>query len=333
MSRTLHAAAAIGVGLLLWPRPAGAQLESSTIRGQVVDEEGRPLTEVKIELEFKGESRQKILKKATTDKKGAFLHVGLKPGQWQVTVSKEGFKTARFETYLSAGGISEIPPVRLAALPPEAPDVASAGVKAEAAALRAAERGKELGETYNKAVEALTAGQSAEAEALFKAVLAEAPGLAAAHHNLGYLYTRRSDYAAAEAEFRKAIELQPETGDSYVALAGLLSGRQRGEEALALLQGAAAGFAFAEDAKFQLALGTTAFNLGRNAEAEPALIKAAELDPSQVEVHFLLGSVALGRSDIPAAVARLEKYVAVAPEGAANLATAKALLATLRKKK
>jgi Flp pilus assembly protein TadD len=329
----------VSVFVLLAPAAARAQLDRSTIRGLVVDEQDQPIPGVAIELEFKGESRQKILKKTATDKKGAFIYVGLTPGPWRLSFSKDGFKTFRFETALSSGGISEIPPIKLAAGP--AADAAAAGAapagptlpppSSEKSGEKEAEKKKQLGDKYNKAVEAMRAGQGAEAEALFQEVLAEVPGLAEAHHNIGYLHAQRNDIPVAEAEFRKAIELQPQVSDSYLALATLLERSKRGDDAVKLLQDASG--TFASDARFQFTLGATAFNQGRSAEAQAAFAKVTELDSANAEAHFYLGSLAVSRNDVPGAVAELEKYVAAAPASAPNVPAAKALIATLKKAK
>jgi Flp pilus assembly protein TadD len=328
--------ACVGVLGLLVASGAHAQIERSTVRGLVVDEQGQPLPGVAVALEFKGESRQKILKKTITDKKGAFIYVGLTPGPWQIAFTKDGFKPGRVDTSLSSGGISEIPPLKLAAAPasapgPETPAVALPAGTGGDAGQKQADREKGLGDKYNKAVEAMRAGQTAEAEALFKEVLAEVPNLAEAHHNIAYIHAQRDDVPVAEAEFRKAIELQPQTSDSYLALATLLARSKRGDEALKLLQDAAGNFA--TDARFQFALGATAFNMGRSAEAQAAFARVAELDPANAEVHFFLGSLAISRNDVPGAIAELEKYVATAPGGAPNVAAAKSLLATLKRAK
>jgi tetratricopeptide (TPR) repeat protein len=164
---------------------------------------------------------------------------------------------------------------------------------------------------------------------MFREVLAAAPQVAEAHYNLGYLASKRGDAAAAEAEFRKAIELQPKSSDAYVALAALLGQKARGEEALKLLLDAAADFS--QDGRFQFALGAAAFNLGRAEDAQAALTRAGELDPGNAETDFYLGSLALSRNDVPAAVARFEKYLAAAPATSPNLATAKGLLEALKK--
>lgn len=321
--------------LLAVPPPASAQLDASQVRGSVVDAQGQPLADVAVEMEFKGESRQKIVKTAKTDKKGGFVRVGMKYGDWTLTFRKDGFKTVGLNTYLSLGGLSEIPPVTMeaaAADPAAQAAAASAALAAEAAkaAAASASEAKRLGEAYALALSTMQAGHNAEAEAQFKAVVAELPNLAEAHYNLGYLAVLRDAPAEAEAAFRKTIELQPASGEARIALARLLVSQGKGDEALALLKEKAADHA--ADGRYQYALGATAFDLGKNAEAEPAFLKAVELDPANSESLFFLGSIALGSNDVPGAVKHLQKFVSVAPPTSPNLETAKALLATLKKK-
>jgi Flp pilus assembly protein TadD len=323
---------------LLQPRPIHAQLDRSTLRGAVVDEAGKPLAGVKIEIEYKGETRQKIVKKMTSDKKGSYIYMGLLPGPWVMTFTGEGLKTARMDTYLSGGGMSEIPVVTLkaaavdaaAAADPAPGAVAPAAPPAADPAMAGKDHAPQLA-AFNKAVEAVRAGQDAEAETLFRALIAEMPGLAAAHQNLALILAKRGDSAGAEAEYRKVIELQPKAPDAYLAVAVLLGTSKRSEEAFKLLQGASDSFP--QDPRYQFALAATAFDLGRTEEAQAAFSKVAELDPANPEPHFYLASLALNRNDTAGAIARLEKYVALAPATAPNLAAAKALLATLKKGK
>jgi Flp pilus assembly protein TadD len=320
---TLAAAA-----VLVLPALAYAQLDAAQIRGSVVDDKGAPLSGVSVELKYKGETRVPIVKTATTDKKGGFVRVGLKGGDWTLTFKKDGYKTTGIDTYLSIGGLSEIPPVTLT---PAAPEPAAAAAGPGAPAMSTQEQAKLLGEAYAKALASLQAGQSADAEAQFKALTEAVPNLAEAHYNLGYLYGLRGATAEAEAEFRRALELQPENAEAVVALARLVDKGGRGEDALKMLVEAAPRFE--SNGRFQFALGAAAFNLGRNQDAEPAFEKAAALDPANPESLFFLGSIAVARNDVPTAVERLKKFVAAAPSSSPNLETAKALLASLGRKK
>ena len=319
----------------LFAREGAAQLNNAAaVRGQVKDEQGQPLAGVNVELEFKGESRVKILKKAVTDKKGGYIYSGLLPGAWTFRFSKAGYKPAEVKTELSLGGISEIAPVVMAA----GGDNSVAGAIGSAAPVAgpsagpgvSADKSKELAAKYTAAIAAMKAGSPAEAETLLKELIAVVPGFAPAHQALGSVYAGRGDAAGAEAEYRKLVELDPNTAVSHLVLANFLTTVGRNEEAFKVLQDAAPKFP--QDALLQFALGATAFNLGKSDEAQAAFLKAIELDPSSAEPNFYLGSLAISANDVKKAVAYLEKYVSLAPASAPNVAAAKALIETLKKK-
>src|SRR3989442_8813512 len=106
---------AVAVGAASWAAPpAGAQTKvTAGVRGRVVDEQGAGVPDVKIDMEYLGESRQKITKTQQTDKKGGFVRMGLPDGRWKFTFTKEGFKTYAMEMELSLGGFSEAPDIVL----------------------------------------------------------------------------------------------------------------------------------------------------------------------------------------------------------------------------
>lgn len=319
--------AALSATLLL-ATSAGAQTRvTGGVRGKVTDEKGVPIPAVKIEMEFLGESRQKIVKSQETDKKGGFVRMGLLEGPWRFTFSKEGYKTYVMEMGLSLGGFSEAPDI---VLTPGAP---AAAVPSEpvAAVLPPTPESNKAGEVYTKAVEAAQAGRYDEAEPMLKEIIAQFPDLAPAHYNLGYVFQKKKDWKAAEAEYLRVTVLEPAKSDAFVALAAVRELDGRGQEAAEGLLAAAASFA--QDARFQYALGLTSLNVGKAAEADAALKKAAELDPANPEPYFHLATVAVGQNRVPEAVALLEKYLGMAGQVPANVETAKGLLSVLRKKK
>jgi predicted Zn-dependent protease len=114
-------------------------------------------------------------------------------------------------------------------------------------------------------------------------------------------------------------------------MAALYEAEGKGAEAVDFLTKNAAAFEL--DAKYQVALGATAMNQGKEREAEEAFSKAVALDPSNVEVQYFLASLALNRNELNDAIAHLEKYIAEAPATSPNVETAKGLLAALQAKK
>jgi tetratricopeptide (TPR) repeat protein len=325
------AAFALGLAFLLsGSHAAWAQRTTGGVRGTVVDDQGRGIPGVQIDMEFLGESRVKITKTQTTDKRGGFIRMGVPEGKWKFTFTKEGYQTYVMEMplSLSTGGFSEAGEILMkAAAAPVAP---AASDKPVEAVLPAAPEANKAGEAYGRGVEAAKAGQFDAAEAAFKEVLAQFPDLAAAHYNLGYVYRQKKDWKAAEAEYQRVTELEPAKSDSFIALSAVreLDGRLP-EAAEGLI---AAGPAFEQDAKFQYALGMTASNAGKNAEAEAAFKKATALDPANPEPLYQLATIAVGQNKVPEAVALLEKYVGMTGQNPANLETAKGLLGVLKKK-
>jgi len=322
-------ALALAWGAASFPPEATAQTPvTAGIRGKVVDEQGKGIEGVTIEMEFKGESRQKVTKSQLTDKKGGFVRMGLADGKWRFTFSKEGYKTYSMEMPLSLGGFSEAPDVVLtrgaAAAAPAQPGAPVAAV------LPPTPESNKAGENYTKAVEAAQAGRYEEAKTLLEGILVQFPNLAPAHYNLGYVLRNLKDWKAAEAEYQRVTELEPGKSDAFMAVAAVRELDGRSQEAAEGLLAAAANFP--QDAKFQYALGITSMNAGKTAEAEAAFKKAAELDQANPEPLFHLATIAVGNNRVTEAVGLLEKYLAMTGQIPANVETAKALLGALEKK-
>lgn len=102
-----------------------------------------------------------------------------------------------------------------------------------------------------------------------------APAYSAAWNALGVI-------SNSEADFRRAVETDPDNLDAALNLGGLLLKTGRAEEALGFSQRAA--FALSGDASVQAQLGMNLYQLGRLAEAEKALLAAKRLDPE----HYTL---------------------------------------------
>jgi tetratricopeptide (TPR) repeat protein len=298
-----------------------ARAQGAMARGSVLDEQGRPLPGVKVELQYTGKERQTFVR--TTNDRGGFVQVGLPSGPYTIRFSKEGYHPALHQTTITAGGLTEIPTATLKAAPK-----AVAAPPGEAPA-SGEEVAKEIQEAYARAMEATSAGRLDESEALFKQVLEKVPDLAVARYNLGYVYTRKKDWPAAEVEFKRAIELQPERSDSYAALAGLYEATDRPAAAVELL--AAASPRFESDAAFQFSSGVAYLNAGDSARAEAALRKARDLDPSRIETHYYLGTLAVGGGRIEEAVTHLQTYLSQSGQNPQNLETARKLLEALQK--
>src|SRR2546428_6111380 len=191
-------------------------------------------------------------------------------------------------------------------LPPGARSAAAAATSGQpvAAVLPPTPESNKAGETYTKAVEAAQAGRYDEAEPMLKEILVQFPNLAPAHFNLGYVHQKKKDWKAAEAEYQRVTELEPTKSDAFLALAAVRELDGRTQEAAEGMLAAASGFA--QDAKFQYALGIACVNAGKTAETQAAFKKAVELDPGNPEPYFHLATIAVGSNHVPEALGLLE---------------------------
>ena len=92
------------------------------------------------------------------------------------------------------------------------------------------------------------------------------------------------NFAGAEAEYRRALELAPQNPDVITSLASLMSKLGRLDEAVALAQQAIALDPLRIAFHVNLALYLIA--LGRYDEAEAALRKAIELQPQSAQNYM-----------------------------------------------
>jgi tetratricopeptide (TPR) repeat protein len=277
----------------------------------VLDDKGQPIVDAKIAIEYQGEMKRKFETK--TSKKGEYTQVGLAPGTYRITASKDGYAPFFVETRVNLGDVTYIQDIKLA----------SAQLAAQAAAAKAAD---EITPAFNAAAELARQGKLDEAEAAYKALLVKAPMIPEIHLNLGYLYRQKKDWPAAEAAYKTALELRPNYSEANAGLLAVYQASGQADKAAALATSASG------DAKVQFDLGVGYLNSGKYEDALAAFQKSAAADASNAETYYFLGTVYVSMNKIDEARTNLEKYVSMNPKNAQNLATAQALLQALTKK-
>jgi tetratricopeptide (TPR) repeat protein len=308
MRTTWLAVGTIALGACLAPEDAWAQ--RGIAHGRVVDESGQAVAEVTVTLEFQGGFERKYETK--TDKKGTYTQI-VEPGPYRVTATKDGYQGAFLDQAINAGGRTTVPDLRI--------------TSQERAIAAAIEKDEVLG-PLKKAMELTQAGKLDEAEAAYREVLAADPSVAEAHYNLGSIYLGRDQLDEAAVEFGKVVELRPDSGQAYGALSRVYEQKGDVERAIGVMtQGVAVR---PDDPGMQFDLGILYFNARRTAEAEAAFHRVETLDPKNARIHYLLATLAVNRGDVAEAVARLEKYLATAPQDAPDRGTASAMLEQLR---
>lgn len=301
------------IGLALASAPAQAQ--TGTARGKVTDDKGQGIAEAKVELEYQGGMTRKYETK--TSKRGEFTQVGMYPGPYKITVTKEGFRGSSIDFRITLGDATQVPDFKL--------------VSAAAAQKAAGGANDALKAAFNSALALTQAGKLDEAEAAYKEIVAKDASVPEVFQNLGYIYGQKKDWTKAEEAYKKALELRPNYPDVQTALAKVYQDSGQGDKAMALMSKAIEGNP--NDAKALFNMGIFNLNAGKSEEAIASFQKALVADPAMMEASYHLGTLMVGQNKIPEAIQYLEKYLAGNPNNPQNVATAQGLLAALKPKK
>ncbi|MGB7220683.1 MAG: tetratricopeptide repeat protein [Vicinamibacterales bacterium] len=158
---------------------------------------------------------------------------------------------------------------------------------------------------------------AAAKEAALKAIELD-PGLGEAHAAIGQILVRSDgDWAGADKEFKRAVELNPSVVDTCACYAMLLSSMGRSSEALAVVQRALAANPL--DSFVHAVYGVVLSGARRFPEAVPYLQRALELDSKQGLASAVLAHLyeAERPQDAVTLLERLPEFKGSAPLGLA----------------
>jgi adenylate cyclase len=146
----------------------------------------------------------------------------------------------------------------------------------------------------------------ARARAAAETALRLDPKLSDAHLAMGRILGELEwDWPAADAEFKRTLELDPNNVLALWCASGYALIGDRLDEALKLIQDAAARDAVGYGV--YTGIGDVQIRRGRLAEAEAAYRKATELNATAAGTHMWLGFVLLARGESKAALAAMEQ--------------------------
>jgi tetratricopeptide (TPR) repeat protein len=291
------------LGLAVVGTPAYAQ--TGQVKGKVVDAKNQPVEKAEVIIEATDGMGRKF--KVTTNRRGEYIQIGLPPGQYRITATKDslsdsqeqriGLDAAEVNLTLRAGGSGNMSPEE--------------AKKAEArnAAIRSA---------FEEGVKLSNAQKYDEAIAKFTEVVAQVPKCVECLTNIASLQMAKKDYEAAEGTFKKAIELNPSSAEAYNGLANLYNAQKKFDQAAeasaqaAKLGAAAPGGASASTVFNQ---GVIAWNASRIDDAKKAFEEAVKLDPKLAEAHYWLGMANLNQGKMPEAAASFEEYLKLDASG------------------
>jgi adenylate cyclase len=143
------------------------------------------------------------------------------------------------------------------------------------------------------------------------------PGLPEAHAVLAHLKVACDyDWAGAEQEYKRAIELNPNNGVAYDSYGLMLAALGRYDEAILVQQRAHE----LDPVAHRMDIATTLLRAGRYDEALGAITECLAVDPNFGLAHATAGWAHLLTGSPEQGIAALEKAVAIAPDSTLYLA-------------
>lgn len=289
--------------------PSAAQSRGSArISGKVADDQGQPAAAVEVRAIKQGE-RQPLQTK--TDAKGEWSISGLAGGAWNLELVKAGFEPTRLSLEVTESEPNRSVDLKLtkSAAPAEDPSVAIQAELKRASALQ-------------------SASQFAEARTIYEALLAKHPDLVQLHGPIAGTYVGEKNFDKAIEHMKLATDAQPENADLKIMLADLLT--EKGDRAAAQAIVDAVDITKVTDPTVIINLAIGSINAGKPDEAVAALDKVATQFPTRADVLYYRGRANLTAKKYVEAKADLEKFVAMAPPEAPQVADAKKLLEQIK---
>jgi tetratricopeptide (TPR) repeat protein len=312
--------------LTAWATAAAAQV--GTIRGKVVDTNGKPVDQAEVILDFIGDYNRQL--KTITDKNGEWIRAGTPTGKWKITVKKFDLVGENPGVQLSLGETLRVPEIVIGK-----PGAGGAAAKPTAVSEEEAERLKKRAALLDKlsaeANASLEAGNYDDAIAKVEAIMKEIPTCAPCHAKIGDINLKKGDLDAAEKAYLAAIATDEKLPGPYGALATLYNQQKKFDEAVKMstkaneLIGASGG----GDANSVFNQGIILWNSSKIPEAAVQFEKATKLDPKLADAHYWLGMALVNQGKLPEAKAPFTEYLKLAPTGQ-YADTAKAILATIK---
>lgn len=311
MTKRLSAVVLGFAAFMLAAAPAMAQewRGMGRVGGFVVDEEGKPVAGVTVKAMLPS-SGNRGPEETTSRDDGEWGVGGISSGTWAIDFIKEGYETRSISI-----GISEynrLRPIEIV-------------LKKKIVVV---DPNVVIKEKLTEAAELMNTGKFAEARAIYEQLSAEHPEVKEFKPLIARAYYGEGDKEKAIALLREASAAAPDNVDVKLLLGNLLLESGHTEEARTVM-------ASVEDAKVDdptalLNIGIGLINEGKHEEAIPWFNKAIVAFPDRSDAYYYRGLSYLATGKMDEAKVDLEKFVAIAPADAPELATAKAMLESIK---
>jgi tetratricopeptide (TPR) repeat protein len=281
------------------------------VGGKVVDDAtGQPIEGVTVKA-MMPQSQNRGPGESKSNSKGEWAVGGLANGEWALDFIKEGYETRSISVPVSESGGRRPMEIRLkkkAAPPPDA----NAEIKTK----------------LTDAAAKMNAKQYAEARAIYEELSAKYPEVKQFRPLIARTYYGEGNKTAAIEQLRKASVEDPANIEVRLLLGTTLMEAGQGEEARQILS--SVDEAKITDPTVFLNIGIGLINDKKHAEAIAWFDKAIQRFPQHPDGYYYRGISNLTLGKTAEAKADLEKFVAMAPADAPELATAKQILASIK---
>jgi predicted O-linked N-acetylglucosamine transferase (SPINDLY family) len=156
------------------------------------------------------------------------------------------------------------------------------------------------------------AGRLAEAERIYRQILARHPDLAEAHGNLGNVLAGKGRLDEAIASFRQAVRLKPDLAEAHNNLGNALLGKGQLDEAIASFRHAIRLKPGLAEAHYNL--GNALSGMGQLDEAIASYLQAIRIRPDYAEPYCNLGNALEATGQIDEAIASFRHAIRLKPD-------------------
>jgi tetratricopeptide (TPR) repeat protein len=268
------------------------------ISGKVIDEAGKPIPEAKVAFIFVKANDGFF---ATSKKNGEFSAKDIKGGEWRLQIEAPNFITARQPLTIAD---SKNPLLTLTLKRDNSPELLT---KAEAL---------------------FKAGQNAEARTEYMTVLAAHPELTAINRAIAFTYGREKNHVEALKYLDLAIASNP--NDAILLQLAAASATQISDYPRTMAYLAKIDDAMLSEPSMLSDAAVNLVNKQRSAEAIQILDRVITRFPNDADAYFYRAFAKMQAQKNADAKPDLEKYIALAPPAAPQVAKAKELLAEIK---
>ena len=279
------------------------------ISGKVVDEAGAPIEGAVIKATLPT-SENRGPKEEKSNAKGEWAIGGISRGAWAVDVSKDGYETRSLSVPVQEG----------ARMSPMVITLKKAAV--------AVDPNVEIRAEMTRAAGLVEAKQFAEARAIYERLAAQYPQIKQLRPLIARTYHGEGNTSKAIESLRAALAADPDNVEVKLLLANLLMDSGQAEESRAML--ASIDDSKVTDPTIYLNIGIGLLNQRKQDEAITWFTRVVTRFPDHPDAYYYRGLAHLQLQKTTEAKADLQKFIAIAPPDAPELATAKKILDTIK---